>query len=182
MPISVAYILSIIGAIAVTILAAIFIMPGSKRASLNGFGKFLHDLCNFKFLIIEKILKFIYILATSFAILQGFFMLFSGYSSWYGGYRSYAGTGILVMLLGPIAIRIVYEFLMMAILLVKNTIEINAKIKAPENSGAVKDVFGASGVNPYATPKKTCKNCGAVLKAGAAFCPRCGANLNSDQQ
>ena len=35
-------------AITATVLAFIFIVPEKRRARLNGFGKFLHDTCNFK--------------------------------------------------------------------------------------------------------------------------------------
>ena len=108
-------VITIVGAIfaiAAAVLAFIFIIPDKKRAKLNKFGQFLHDLCNFKFLIIEKILQFCYVLATAYTLICGFFMLFwvesySGYyysrSEWYGYY------GLLMMILGPIGVRIAYE-------------------------------------------------------------------------
>ena len=128
-------IIAIILAIAATVLALIFIAPDKKRERLNGLGKFVHDTINFKYLIIEKILQVLYILCTAYVILMGFFMLFyvrPGYdfgyyktsSTWYGGY------GLLVMVVGPIAIRLAYEALMMAFLLVKNVIQINSKLKS----------------------------------------------------
>jgi hypothetical protein len=36
------------------------------------------------------------------------------------------------MLLGPVVIRLVYEAIMMGILLVKNVMQINNKLKVPE--------------------------------------------------
>ncbi|MBD9156729.1 MAG: ABC transporter permease subunit [Lachnospiraceae bacterium] len=63
---------------------------------MGKFGKFLHDACNFKFLIVEKILQALYIFFTALVILVGFFMLFcSDWSGWMGG------KGILLMILGP---------------------------------------------------------------------------------
>lgn len=138
----------IIGAlltIIATILTFIFIIPDKKRQGLRGFGRFLHDFFNVKFLIIEKILQFCYVLATTFCIIGGFFMLFwfqeqytfgsmmagvsggGGYGDiekvWMGYY------GVLVMVLGPILLRFAYELLMLAIIAVKNIIQINNKLK-----------------------------------------------------
>ena len=46
---------------------------------------------------------------------------------WLGGY------GLLLMILGPIVVRLIFEFLMMALLLVKNVISINNKLREPSN-------------------------------------------------
>ena len=43
-------------AIAATVLAFIFIVPEKRREKMNAFGRFLQDLCSFKFLVVEKIL------------------------------------------------------------------------------------------------------------------------------
>lgn len=178
-------VLPVILAIVATVLAFVFIVPDKKREKLNKFWKFVHDTVNFKYLIIEKILQAMYIFATSATILTGFFMLFyveKGYSygyyyrspTWYGGY------GLLVMILGPIVIRILYELGMMLVLLVKNVIQINNKMKA-EGANA-KDVFAVPGKETYAeepaapaVPEKGfCTNCGAKLAEGANFCTSCG--------
>ena len=44
--------------------------------------------------------------------------------------------GLGIMLLGPLVLRVTYEFVMMAILLVQNVIGINRKLKAPSADGA----------------------------------------------
>ena len=41
-------------AIAATVLAFIFIVPEKRREKMNAFGRFLQDLCSFKFLVVEK--------------------------------------------------------------------------------------------------------------------------------
>ena len=46
------------------------------------------------------------------------------YTEWYGIY------GILAAVLGPIAIRLAYEIIIMGILLVKNVMQINKKLKS----------------------------------------------------
>ena len=174
-------ILALVLALVATVLAFIFIVPEKKREKLNKFGKFLHDTVNFKYLIVEKILQAMYIFATASVILLGFFMLFyvqPGYDSYYYSSPSvwYGGYGLLTMILGPIAVRLVYEFLMMAILLVKNVIQINNKIK---NDGDEKeaDVFAAPKIEKAEKSEVGfCSNCGTKIESGA-FCPNCGTKL-----
>ena len=119
--------------IILTILAYKHIVPEKKRAGLNKLGQFLHDAFNFKFLIIEKVLQFFYVLATIACVCFGLSMIFGFtayewrnkvYSEWYGIY------GILAAILGPIAIRLAYEMIMLGLLLVKNVMQINKKLKS----------------------------------------------------
>ncbi len=126
--------------IAATILLYIFVIPEKKRNSLPKIGVVLHDIFTFKTLYIEKVLRFIYTVATVFCIIAGFLLLFGfvsydygygySYTQWFGGY------GILLMVVGPIALRLTYESLMMFILLVKNTIQINNKLGVKEDKVA----------------------------------------------
>lgn len=137
MPPYVAYILAIITAIAGTVVAFILIVPDKKRDGLNKFFKILHDIFNFKQLLIEKILKALYIFSTIYVIVLGVFYLITvqpGYSrSFYMG-----GYGLLLIVLGPIVVRVVYEALMLGVLLVKNAIEINNKMNPQPGSVADK--------------------------------------------
>ncbi len=124
-----------VATIALTILAYKFIVPEKKRAGLNKLGQFLSDVFNFKFLVIEKVLQFFYILCTIFCICFGISMLL-GISIYYSSYLDklytdwYGIYGLLIAVLGPIVIRLVYEGMMLALLLVKNVIQINKKLKA----------------------------------------------------
>ncbi len=184
-------ILALVFAIVATVLAFVFIVPAKKRARLNKFGKFLHDTLNFKYLIIEKILQALYIFATAYVILTGFFMLFYVEES-YGYYRSssewYGGYGLLLMLLGPIAIRIVYEFMMMALLLVKNVIQINKKLKSADDtdnsdpfSVPTKEIYAepVQNYNPNYTAPNDYQN-PAPQPTGDLFCANCGTRLSPD--
>lgn len=110
---------------------------------MGAFGKFLHDTCNFKYLIVEKILQALYIFVTAYVILAGFFMLFMAPQDWFGTRHWLGGYGLLTMIVGPIAVRLVYELLMMGILLVKHVISINCKLRN-QNDGSQAD--------PFATP------------------------------
>lgn len=193
-------IVAIIIAIVATVLAFIFIVPEKRRAQLGAFGKFLHDTCNFKYLIVEKILQALYIFVTAYVILAGFFMLFMAPQDWFGTRHWLGGYGLLTMIVGPIAVRLVYELLMMGILLVKHVISINCKLRN-QNDGAQADPFAtpdmsamkatlqqkaaeraqaapAAPVEPAApaapAEKKFCSSCGTPLD-GADRCPNCGA-------
>lgn len=158
-------ILAVLATIVLTILAYVMVIPEKKRASLKPFFKFLHDVAHFKFLIVEKILRFFYIFLTILTVCFGFFMLFVFVESW-GGVRWYGLEGILIMILGPIVIRLIFELSMMFILLIKNVIQINNKLKN-QNEGDHKDVFAAPEIQFPVAPK-------------ANFCEKCGAKLNED--
>ena len=192
---------AIILAIAATVLAFIFIVPEKKREKLNAFGKFLHDTCNFKYLVVEKLLQAIYIFLTAYFILQGFFMLFqTSYGTWLGG------AGLAIMIISPIVLRLIYELLMMMVILVKNVIMINKKLKDQNGNGNIENVFAAPDMSemresfkqhreaqaqnnaaaaPVATPVTTtpatptdeqkphfCVNCGSPLDE-SGNCPNC---------
>ena len=170
-------------AIAATVLAFVFIVPEKRREKLNAFGKFLHDTCNFKYLVVEKLLQALYIFSTALVILNGFFLLFqSVYGHWLGGY------GILIMVVGPIVLRLLYELLMMVVLLVKNVIGINNKLKNQNGDTDAGDVFAAPDVSemrevirqrreaatqtPAAPQPHFCTKCGSPLDE-AGNCPNC---------
>lgn len=120
-------VISVLVALVLTILLWILVIPEKRRPKLGKFFAFLADLFNFKSLLIEKILKFTYVLLTLFAIVFGFCMLFIVS---YG--ESMALYGVLIMILGPIALRLVYELSMMGVLLVNNVIEINRKMSVEQ--------------------------------------------------
>lgn len=166
--IAVAFILAIVA----TILAYIFIVPEKRRARLNAFGKFLHDTVNFKYLIIEKILQAIYIFATAFVILYGICQLFTSFLA-----------GIIMIIVAPIAIRFSYELLMMAVILVKNVISINGKLKNQSDGESDSNIFAAPDMSEmrnsmgkntdntnYAPPAQPQNN--------SAFCTQCGSPLD----
>lgn len=183
-------IIATILAIIATVAAFILVVPESKREKLGRFGKFLHDAVNFKFLIVEKILQALYIFVTAYLILCGFFMLFMAPETWTGRHWL-GGYGILLMVLGPIAVRLCYELLMMAVLLLKNVISINRKLKNQNERSADADLFAVpelhrtqpsqptapvTPVAPAAPAQRSTPFQPAEQAAPAApsFCTRCG--------
>lgn len=186
-------ILGLIGGLIATILAFIFIIPESRLSQLgHPILVFLHNLFNFKSLWIEKILKFFYTFLTITSVATGFFMLFQVEKTWsyyYGYDKEWVGyRGLIVMIVAPIVIRIAYELLMMTVLLVKNTIEINNKLgkqsatSTPSEDAPKRDDF----VKREAAPQKEapkgrcCPKCGhqADPNSTAMFCTNCGSTLD----
>lgn len=185
-------------AIAATVLAFVFILSKKGRASQNPFVKFLVNVCDFRSLIIEKILKALYIFFTSFTILYGFLGIFN-----FGSYN-YGATllqSLLTLILGPIAIRIFYELIMLAVLAVKNIIQINNKLSKltgddasanvdfDADLSALKKYAPAVPVRPAAPTQPTapaqpaapvqphtvyCEKCGTPYDENAGGCPNCG--------
>ncbi len=147
---SIMTVLGVIATIVATVLLYVKVIPESKRASLPKALAFCHDVFNFKSLLIEKIVRFLYVILTVACVVIGFFMLFSvtSYYNFYGDTQVvwYGGYGILLMILGPIALRISFELMMMFILLVKNVIQINNKLGESKAGEEVKitDSFKAT--------------------------------------
>ena len=184
-------------AIAATVLAFVFILSKKGRSSQNPFVKFLVNVCDFRSLIIEKILKALYIFFTSFTILYGFLGIFN-----FGSYN-YGATllqSLLTLILGPIAIRIFYELIMLAVLAIKNIIQINNKLSKLTGDDASANVdFDADlsalkkyaptvPVRPAAPAQPTapaqpaapvqphtvyCEKCGTPYDENAGGCPNC---------
>ena len=180
-------IIATILAIVAVVLAFIFIVPEKKRANLNKFGQFLHDTVNFKFLIVEKILQALYIFVTAYVILIGFFMLFYVQKSYFGTVW-FGGYGLLIMLLGPIVVRLVYELIMMFVLLVKNTISINNKLKSQNGDGENKDPLPSPDFSGFkdafrqpaaqSAPTMPVPPVQPAPADNTAFCPNCGQPAN----
>ena len=136
MPINVATYLGLVLALAGAIVAVIMFTPEKRKESFknNKFLVFVHDLFNFKFLVLEKVLKFLYILSTFACLLIGFLLLFGNYNAglsfmgYSAPFESSAPVGLALMVLGTVFTRLIYEGIMLTLLLVKNTIQINNKM------------------------------------------------------
>lgn len=134
-------IIGIVLAVAATIFICVRVMPKKYDGRLDSkFLQFLHDFFNFKTFYIEALTKFIFVLLTCLCIFVGFLLMFGKFE--YYGYFGMTFTqstflyGLGIMLLGPLVLRVTYEFVMMAILLVQNVIDINRKMKAPAANAA----------------------------------------------
>ena len=179
------YVLAVVSAVVATVLAFIFVLSDKKKDKLNPLGKLVRNICSFKTLILEKILQALYVFSTAFCILAGLFMMIGfdycdGQIVWHGGY------GLLLLILGPVVIRLVFELVMMFVLLVRNVIQINNKLKGNEDSDK-EDLFSLPSleIRKKKEPGQDdsgpvyCIHCGAKLVEGK--CPDCIPE-NQDQQ
>ncbi len=118
--------LSVVATIVLTVLIYAKIMPEGRKGKLSRAGQVLRDFLNFKILVIDKIFKGIYILLTVFCIVLGFLILL-GFR--YNGHGRYAtlewngAYGLVIMIAGPIIIRLIYELIIIIITPIKNAIE-----------------------------------------------------------
>ena len=107
----VATILAIVGGI-----LTYFLFVKSKNEPKGKFAKWLKDFLSFKIMWLEPILKCVYYIATIMVILVSF------------GFLGYGGSGVLMffitLILGPIGVRLMYEFAMMFIMIWRNTKDI----------------------------------------------------------
>ncbi len=168
MPVNAAYILGILSALAATVLAFIFFLPEKKKANLPEGLKKIVDILDFRTLFLEKIVKAVYLFSTFACICIGLFMLISVNYGYYSDYWM-GGRGLLLMILGPIVIRIVFESTMLFILLVQNVIEINKKLSAKAEPAAPAEPEPVAVEPEY----RFCTNCGTRYDINAGDCPNC---------
>ena len=171
-----ALVLGILFAIIGTICVYVLILPENKRPTLNKFFQFLHDVFSFKSLLIEKILQALYIFTTLGCIFSGFWLLFSGQRDWYGDFHSTALIGLLFIVAGPIIARLAFESLMMFILLVKNTIAINNKLKAAPLNKSEDDADENPIIEPIPEPEPE-----PEPQPRMRFCPICGTRYDANK-
>ncbi len=178
-------IISAILTLLLVIVLYIFILPQSKRASLNTFFQMVHDFLNIRRLMVESIFRFIYVCCVVFCIIFGFIYLFEDFK-----------VGIMLILLGPIASRIVFESLLLVFILTRNVMDINNHLKGidstPEKTSSVSfgdlaSKFGQTIQNittsqtaPQAPVpgQKVCSKCGKPISGESAFCIYCGQKVD----
>lgn len=168
MPVQATLVLGFIGVIAAMICIYVLIMPEGKYRTLNPFCRWLSDLFNFRSLWLESIIKFFYILSTVACVIFGFFMLFSVVDYYYGS-SSLALPGLLLLVVGPVVVRLVYEGTMMFIILVKNTMQINNRLR--NNMSEKQEEVQEAPAQPVI---EYCEKCGKQIEDDVIFCSNCG--------
>lgn len=192
--------IAVVLAIIATVAAFLFIIPKNKREKLNLVGRVAHDIFNFKFLMLEKICQALYVFFTVFVIIAGFFMLFAAPEIYYGHRKWLGGYGLLLMILGPIVARMIFEYLMLQLLLVKNVISINNKLRAPDGQDGNGQFFGdnesiselwqqarshiANRIQASSPNQSHSENANDTTPVqptpSHGYCPACGSALNSE--
>ncbi len=123
------------GSIALTILAFVLALVGglllyfmflkrSNDGKFTGFKGLLYNFLGFRTLLLDAIVRISYLIITIWITLDSFFLLFQG-----GAFLDF----LLIITLGNILVRIVYEFIMLILIICRNISEINMKIPANKN-------------------------------------------------
>ena len=153
----------------------------------------LRSFLRFDTLIIEKILKAFYLFG---AISTVFFALAFLISSLFVSAGAFGGTLIAVIIFVPISElvhRVVYEFVMLNIVIARNSTEIKNMMQGnnpqanstPTQSAPMQGTPGNvaspspnySAVGGAAVSQSVCPHCGNPLKPGQKFCGVCGNSL-----
>ncbi len=162
----IAFILALVG----SILLFVLFLPKANENKFHGFLGYMYDFLHFKKLVLEVILKFLYVFNAAFVTLAGVFLLFINPLS-----------SLMMLIGGNLLLRIGYEFVLLIIMICKNTSEINKKLSA---GASVSPIQQAPAQNPIPTPVSApsptpaaasfCGYCGKKLNPGETVCPQCG--------
>ncbi len=113
-------IMAVVISLVLVVLLYIYILPEAKKPYLNQFFQLVHEFLTIKTLWVDKIFRFFYVFSAVSSVVYGVFMLFNDFTF---------VIGLISLLLGPIACRIVYELLLLQIILVQNVMEIKDQLK-----------------------------------------------------
>lgn len=162
-------IIAIIGA-----LVLFFTFMGKKNeGKFHGFLGWMYEFLHFKKLLAESVLKVLYLItAADFTLSALAFLIFGN------GFEFSVRIGVffILLILGNVLTRLVYEFALVVLIICRNTTEINKKMDGQRNSGLPQqpgaDNFAAK---PPETPGVVfCRNCGNSFSAQETVCPHCG--------
>ena len=163
-------------AVALTALLMLLVLPKEKDGRLPSFFQLLYDLFTPKVLVIEKLLQVLYVFLTCLTVLYGIVVFFSGFFTGIGNLV----LGLLVLAVGPVLLRVLYELVLLLVMQVKNVREINQKLSAappcarpapPEEPPAPP----APAVSHEKAPMVRCPACGTWFRQGPDRCPLCSA-------
>ncbi|MBR3385672.1 MAG: DUF4282 domain-containing protein [Atopobiaceae bacterium] len=151
-------------------------VPGSRLVNLTDkstWGPFLR----FETLLIERILKVLYIFSMVFVPLALLAGALSSFAMGFGvGMAALVGA-IVVTVLAEVGIRLVYEAIMLNVVIARNTSDIKRAMGIADPMDADGISSPAPNMTPTSATATNCSVCGAPIKPGAAFCGNCGSKL-----
>lgn len=175
-------------AVVLTALLAVLVLPKHKDGTLPGFFQLLYDAFTPKTLLLEKVLQVLNVFFSIVTVLLGLMLIFRGLFT----NTTLLMMGLLLLVLGPVLCRVGYELILLRIMQVKATREINRKLsylmpegvaqtaeeedlgEAPEEEAPVK--------NPPCDPARAhCPSCGTWYQEALGKCPVCGRTYQRDE-
>ena len=165
-------------AVVLTALLLVLVLPKQKDGHLPAFFQLLYDLFTPKALMIEKLLQVLYVFLNCLTVLFGIAIFFNGFFAGFGRIV----LGLVILVVGPVLLRVIHELLLLAVMQVKATREINQKLArltgaAPAGSRAAQGTEPQTPPAPPAGPMVHCTHCGTWYREGAGRCPVCGTQL-----
>ena len=169
----IAALLSVIGGIAIYFT----FLSRKNEYRFKGFWGKLYDFLSFHTLLIDSILKILYLIAACFMTIGGFFLMFS----------SFLG-GLLMIVGGNVITRLAYEFAMLLIIICQNTTQLNKTLRSngfkeeyPHDAASRPDSRETQAGQGSFTDQNgsgfSCPVCGAKTGENDAYCSSCGAKL-----
>lgn len=164
--------LLVVLAAAATGLLLTLVLPKERDGDLPWFFQRLHDLFNPKTLVIEKILKLFYVFFTCLSVLTGVVFVFEGLF-----HLPLLAAGLFLAVVAPLLLRGLYELLLLLVLQVKTTREIDAKLarllrEAPPQPAPPPQP--PEPAVPHTPPAMThCPACGTWYRTDLPACPIC---------
>ena len=157
------FIVAVVGAIVVYFM----FLSKKNEKSFTGFLGWLYDFLDFKKLFLEGVLKVLYIATAAFLTLYSLVLLFSGQP----------GSFLMMLVLGNVVARVMYEIIMLTLIICRNTSDISKKMGANTST----NIIFESEI-PLKKLEIICEGCGTKLKQGMAFCSTCGKATSEEQK
>ncbi len=157
-------------AVVLTALLLVLVLPKQKDGHLPAFFQLLYDLFTPKALMIEKLPQVLYVFLNCLTVLFGIAIFFNGFFAGFGRIV----LGLVILVVGPVLLRVIHELLLLAVMQVKATREINQKLD--RLTGAACRQRAAQGTEPQtppappARPMVHCTHCGTWYREGAGRC------------
>ena len=111
-------------AVVLTALLLVLVLPKQKDGHLPAFFQLLYDLFTPKALMIEKLLQVLYVFLNCLTVIFGIAIFFNGFFAGFGRIV----LGLVILVVGPVLLRVIHELLLLAVMQVKATREINQKL------------------------------------------------------
>ncbi len=177
----VAIIVAIVGALLINFL---FLSPKNEY-KYKGFVLKLYQFLRFKKLFAEMLLRIMYYALTIFTTLFSFYALFA----FPFGAMNFIYF-LLIIVFGNVILRVLYEFMLVKLIICKNTSEINYKLGTDKKSDDERPVFedfqgfdytADTGNGNYGNAVQSanedifCTSCGHKMKSSDSHCSNCGA-------
>lgn len=170
-------------AVTFTALLLVLVLPKEKDGHLPAVFQMLHDLFTPKVLVIEKLLQVLYVFLTCLTVLYGIVIFFNGFFTGIGNLV----LGLLVLAVGPLVLRVLYELLLLLVMHVKTVREIQHKLDgglwtAPSAAAYAPEEKAEPAPEPEKNqPMAHCSACGTWYPQVQDRCPLCGAPTQQEQ-